>query len=117
MSADLVERDVRRAAAQWAFIQRVATVDKTDVTVKLRLTVDVECFIQVYANTVKQLASYTLVLSRSRIYGRDCEGGLWHRHPAEAPEQHDFSTEGQRAVTLDEFLREAQQVLQDRGLL
>jgi hypothetical protein len=56
-------------------------------------------------------------LNRSRIYGRDCEGGLWHRHPAEAPEQHDFSVEGQRAVTLDEFLREAQQVLQDRDLL
>ena len=117
MSADLAERDVRRAAAQWAFIQRVATVDKTDVTVKLRLYVDVECFIQVYVNTAKQLSSYTLVLNRSRIYGRDCEGGLWHRHPAGAPEEHDFTPDGQRAVTLDEFLREAQQVLQDRGLL
>lgn len=117
MSADLVERDVRRAAADWAFIQRVVTVDKTDVTVKLRLTVDVECFIQVYVNTAKQLSSYALVLNRSRIYGRDCEGGLWHQHPPEAPEEHDFTPDGQRAITLDEFLREAQQVLQDRGLL
>jgi len=117
VSADLVERDIRRVAAQWAFIQRVATVDKTDFTVKLRLYIDVECFIQVYVNTTKQLSSYTLVLNRTRIFGRDREGGQWHRHPANAPEQHDFSTEGQRAVTLDEFLQEAQQVLQDRGLL
>jgi hypothetical protein len=81
------------------------------------LYVDVECFIRVYANTAKQLTSYTLVLNRSRIYGRDCEGRLWHRHPAEASEQHDFTPDGQRAVTLEEFLREAQQVLQKRGLL
>jgi hypothetical protein len=117
VTADLVERDVRRTAARWAFIQRVATIDKTDFTVKLRLHVDAECFIQVYANTQKQLSSYSLVLNRSRVFGRDCEGGLWHRHPADAPEQHDFSPEGQRAVSLDEFLREAQQVLQDKGLL
>ncbi len=117
MSADGVERDVRHAAAQWAFVQSVETIDKTDFTVKLRLHVDTECFIQVYANTHKQLSSYTLVFNRSRVFGRDCDGGLWHRHPAEAPEEHDFSLEGQRAVSLDEFLREAQQVLQERGLL
>ena len=69
MSTDAVERDVRRSAAQWAFIQHVETIDKTDFTVKLRLHVDTECFIQVYANTHKQLSSYTLVLNRSRVLG------------------------------------------------
>lgn len=117
MTTDAVEREVRRAAAQWAFIQRVATIDKTDFTIKLRLYVDVECFVQVYVNTSKPLTSYTLVLNRSRIFGRDSEGGLWHRHPAGAPDQHDFSPEGQRAVSFDEFLREVQQILQDKGLL
>ena len=117
MTTDAVERDVRRAAAQWAFVQRVATIDKTDFTIKLRLSVDAECFVQVYVNTSKQLTSYTLVLNRSRIFGRDCEGGQWHRHPAGAPDMHDFSPEGQRAVSLDEFLREVQQILQEQGLL
>ena len=104
MTADTVERDAQRTAAGWAFIQRVETVDKTDFAVKLRLYVDTDCFVQVYANTQKQLTSYVLVFNRSRIFGRDCEGGLWHRHPAGAPDQHDFSPEGQRAVSLDEFL-------------
>lgn len=117
MTTDAVEREVRRAVAQWAFIQRVATIDKTDFTVKLRLYVDVECFVQVYINTSKQLTSYALVLNRTRVFGRDSEGDLWHRHPAGAPDQHDFSPEGQRAVSLDEFLREVQQILQDKGLL
>jgi len=117
VNPDAVERDVQRAAAQWAFIQHVETIDKTDFTIKLRLHIDIECFIQVYANTQKHLNGYTLVLNRSRVFGRDCEGELWHRHPAEAPEEHDFSPEGRRAVSLNEFLREAQQVLQDKGLL
>lgn len=117
MTADAVERDIQFTGARWAFIRRVETIDKTDYTVKLRLHVDTECFLQVYANTQKQITSYALVVNRSRIFGRDCEGGLWHRHPPEAPDQHDFSPEGQRSVSFDDFLREAQQVLQDMGLL
>lgn len=117
MTADDVERDVQRVAAEWAFIQSADTMDKAEHTVKMRLHVDADCFVQVYVNIQKQLTGYALVLNRSRIFGRDCEGGLWHRHPVEAPDQHDFSLEGQRAVSLDEFLREAQNVLQDEGLL
>lgn len=117
MTADVVERDVQRTATKWAFIQGIETVDKTDFAVKMRLHVETDCFVQVYANTQKQITSYALVFNRSRILGRDCEGGLWHRHPLEAPGQHDFSPEGQRAVSLDEFLAEVQRVLQDKALL
>lgn len=117
MSTDTVERDVRRTAAKWAFVQRVETIDKTDAAIKLRLHIDIDCFVQVYANTRKQLTSYTMVFNRTRILGRDCDGGLWHRHLPAMPDQHDFSPEGQRPVSLDEFLKEAQQVLQDKGLL
>ena len=117
MTVDDVERQALLATADWAFIQYAETVDKTAHTVKLRLNIAAECFVQVYANTQKQLSSYTLIFNRMRIFGRDCDGGVWHRHPAETPDQHDFSPEGQRAVTLEEFLRETQQVLLDRGLL
>ena len=117
MTADDVEHDVQRAATQWAYILDVETVDKADHTVKMRLHVDRDCFVQVYVNTQKQITSYVLVFNRSRIFGRDSEAGSWHRHPQEAPDQHDFSSEGQRPVSLDEFLREAQQVLQDKGIL
>jgi hypothetical protein len=117
VTADDVEREVRRAAKHWAYILDTETIDKTDHTVKLRLYAAADCFVQVYANTQKHLTSYTLVLNRARIFGRDCDGGVWHRHPAETPDQHDFSPEGQRAVTLEEFLRETQQILLDRGLL
>lgn len=117
MTVDDVERQALLAAADWAFIQYAEAVDKTEHTVKLRLYITAEFFVQVYANTQKQLSSCTLIFNRMRILGRECDGGVWHRHPADDPDQHDFSAEGQRPVTLDEFLREAQQVLQSRSLL
>ncbi len=111
------EYGVRQLAIQWAFIQWLVTVDRTDYAVKLRLHIDVDCFIQVYHNVQNGLISYTLIMNRTRIYGRDCDGGVWHRHPRHAPDSHDFSTEGSRVVTLPHFLAEAQQILQDEGLL
>jgi hypothetical protein len=117
VSTNAVERDVQRTAAKWAFVQRVETVDKTDDAIKMRLHVDTDCFVQVYVNTRKQLISYAVVFNRARVLGRDCDGGLWHRHPPAMPNGHDISPEGQRAISLDDFLKESQQVLQDQGLL
>lgn len=117
MNTSAVERDVQRTAAKWAFVHHVETIDKTDDAIKLRLHIDTDCFVQVYVNTRKQITSYAVVFNRARILGRDRDGGTWHRHPPIMPDQHDFSPEGQRAVSLDEFLKETQQVLQDKGLL
>ena len=117
MSTDSFEDEVRRSAGEWAYIRLVETTDKTDQAIKLRLHIDTDCFIQVYANTRKELYSYTLIFNRSRIYGRDCEDGSWHRHPYDNPDSHDRSPEGRKAVTLAQFLTEAQQILQSEGLL
>lgn len=117
MTVDDFESEARQVAAEWAFIQSVETVDKTDHALKLRLHVDGECFVQVYANVQKSVYSFTFVLNRARIYGRDSEGGDWHRHPYGSPDSHDHTPEGQKAVTLTQFLREAQQILQKERLL
>ncbi len=63
------------------------------------------------------LYNYVLVLSRQRLYGRDCEGGAWHRHPHHDPDIHDVSTEGSRPVSPEEFLVEVEQVLAVEGIL
>jgi len=117
VTTDDFEGEARHSAAEWAFVQLVETVDKTDHAIKLRLHINPECFIQVYANIQKELYSYTLVLNRSRIFGRDREGGTWHRHPYDSPKSHDRSPEGRKAVTLEQFLAEVQQIMQVEGLL
>ena len=49
MNADEFEQDVLRVAGEWAYLRSAETVDKTDYAIKLRLTIDTECFVQVYA--------------------------------------------------------------------
>jgi hypothetical protein len=113
----LFEARVYDVASHFSFIRRVVTLDKTANTIKLRLHITTGCFIQIYTNVQKELVNYVLILDRSRIYGRDCDGGTWHRHPYENPAAHDFSPEGTEETSLEEFLIEVQQILQREGLL
>ena len=117
MNVDEIEQQARRLPARWAYIRLVETLDKTDNTIKLRLHVETDCFLQVYANVEKGLFSYTLVLNRQRVYGRDTDGGKWHRHPYDNPGGHDYTPEGQKPATLVEFVAEAEQILRLEGLL
>jgi hypothetical protein len=117
MTPDVFEQRVREEASHFAFIRSVVALDKTTNTVKLRLHITTECFVQVYTNVRKGLSSYTLVLHQTRLYGRDNDGTGWHRHPQAAPDGHDFSDEGTRTVSLTEFLDEVQQILMAEGIL
>ena len=117
MTPDAFGQRVREEASHFAFIRSIVTLDKTANTVKLRLFITSDCFVQVYANLHKDLLSYTLVLRQTRIYGRDNDGKDWHRHPHSAPESHDFSVEGSRYVSLAEFLEKVQQILTAEGIL
>ena len=117
MIAEDFERFVRNTVSDWAFITHVNTVDRTDYALKMRLIVDAECFVQIYANLNKDIFSFTLILNRMRIYGRDSIDGRWHRHPEHAPGTHDVSAEGSRPVTIGQFLAEAQDILQRNGVL
>lgn len=117
MTPEAFERRVRDESRQFAFVREVVTLDRTTNTVKLRLFITSDCFVQIYTNLHKDLLSYTLVLRRTRIYGRDNDGKGWHRHPHSTPESHDFSDEGARPVTLTEFLEEVQQILTAEGIL
>ncbi len=111
------EQHVRDEARRFAFIRSVVTLDRTANTVKLRLFITPDCFVQVYTNLHKGLLSYSLILHQIRIYGRDNDGAGWHCHPHSAPESHDFSAEGTRSVSLAEFLDEVQRILTVEGLL
>jgi hypothetical protein len=117
VNVDEFEQDVYRIAAEWSFLRSIETVDKTDYAVKLRLHIDTECFIQMYTNVEKGILSYVLVLNRARIFGRDNEGGEWHRHPHGDADQHDRSPAGRTAVTMSQFLVEVQRILIEEGLL
>lgn len=117
LSIEEIESEIRKAASRFPFIQDTKTLLKTAHTIKIRLNVSEECYIQIYRNIQKNLASYVAILGCERIYGRDCDGGLWHRHREDDPSGHDFSPEGSREIDLDEFLSETQEILIEKGIL
>jgi hypothetical protein len=111
LTPDELEQQARAAAREFSFISSTETLLRTPATLTMRFRITERCFVQLYANTKKNLFGYTLVLAGTRIFGRDCEGGQWHRHPFENAESHDETDKGQKAVSFREFLEEVHEIL------
>jgi hypothetical protein len=109
--------EIEAASRQFRFIQASERLDATTSSVKYRLVVAGDLHIQIYANLRNGTCGLALIHQGRRLHGRDTEDWLWNRHPAEDPESHDFSAEGARRVTIEEFPLEAGQVLLDQGLI
>lgn len=110
-------REIETAARRYAFIRQIIKVDETYYSVKYRLIVAPDLFVQLYFNERSGTAGLVLVHRRERLHGRDCESGSWYRHPIEDPTAHDASPEGWRAVSVDEFLGEVQNILVRENLI
>jgi hypothetical protein len=110
-------RESETAARRYPFVRQIIKIDETYYSVKYRLTVAPDLFIQLYFNERSGTAGLVLVYRRERLYGRDCESGGWHCHPIEDPAVHDASPEGRRAVSVDEFLGEVQDILVRENLI
>ena len=117
LSIDDLEKDIKKIASRVSFIRSAHIFHKGRHTIKLRLNITEECFVQIYQNIKKNLINYVAVLGTERIYGRDCDGGIWHRHPKGNPEGHDFSKEGSKTVELETFLFEVQELLVEMKIL
>jgi hypothetical protein len=61
--------------------------------------------------------NYVLVGWENRLYGRDCVGEDWHKHPFDDPEAHDRSGDGANLVTPEDFLDEAFEILLKEKLI
>jgi hypothetical protein len=114
---DALLEEVHHIAERHAFIRAIADLDRTDNALRLRLIIDETMFIQVYANSNKNKLNFALVSLEQRVFGRDSEGGTWHKHPFESPEGHRSEGEAGRAMTLKEFVVEVEELLINESLL
>ncbi|WP_290597686.1 MULTISPECIES: hypothetical protein [unclassified Archaeoglobus] len=51
------------------------------------------------------------------MFGRDCVGGEWHKHPFENPDDHDFGEDSSKEVSVSEFFEEVFRLLVEKGLV
>jgi len=114
---DDVEKQIYEVASKFTFIGKAETLLKTHNTIKIKLSITATCFIQIYHNIQKDIKSYVLVSGNQRLFGRDCDGGAWHSHPIENPDSHDFSEDGARVVSLEDFLYEVSEKILPLGIL
>ncbi len=88
--------------------------DRTDNIISLKLVIDNELFIQVYGNTQKEKLNLSLVFKNRRLYGYDSEGGKYHCHPIDAPDEHIFIDEKK---SIQDFVRESMEFLEEKEIL
>jgi hypothetical protein len=112
LNIDSIISEAQSVASEFGLKLRI--VDITDNIADLRLYIDVELFIQVYANQLKDKLNLNLIFKNRRLCGYDSEGGRTHIHPIDEPETHIFTDERE---TLKEFTTKALKLLEEREML
>ncbi len=108
---DTLLQEARYLSGTCAVIRSLVDLDRTDNALRFRLVINDIIFIQVYANSKKEKANFALISLGQRIFGRDSEGGIWHKHPFGSPEDHQFEEDAGQPVTLTEFVMEVEDLL------
>lgn len=93
---------------------RPIEMDRTDNIISLKLLIDNELFIQIYGNTEKDKLNLALVFKDRRLYGYDSEGGKYHCHPLDAPEEHIFVDDRKSII---DFVQESMTFLEEKEIL
>ena len=100
---------LEKAALKYLLKPRILV--KTDNAVKARIEISGTVYIQFYFNQASNTSNFVLVGWDKRLYGRDCIGGNWHRHPFGDSKVHDTTGDGANDVTPEEFLDEVFEIL------
>ncbi|MDZ7292389.1 MAG: hypothetical protein ONB44_21030 [candidate division KSB1 bacterium] len=89
-------------------------LDRTDYAIKMRLSIDHEIFIQIYANETSDKLNLALIVQGKRIYGFDREGGFYHLYPFLDIHQR-IPADSPKSITA--FAKESLALLTETGLL
>jgi hypothetical protein len=111
LNIDSIISEAQSVASEFGL--RLRIIDITDNIVDLRLYIDVELFIQVYANQLKDKLNLNLIFKNRRLCGYDSEGGRTHIHPIDEPESHSFTY---KKVSIKGFTVKALELLEEREM-
>ena len=112
MKISKIIKDVGEVADKYNL--QLVEIDRTDNVISLKLLIDNDVFIQIYVNIQKDKLNLALVFKNRRLYGYDSEGGKYHCHPFDAPDEHIFVDDRK---SIEEFVQESMKVLEEREIL
>jgi hypothetical protein len=99
------------------FIQSIEEVERTDITLSLRLHIRTTLFVHVFVGENTGSISFALVERDARIFGLDRHRGKWHLHPYRQIDQHIVIDEPLLPTPLFRFLMLVEQLLLEEALL
>ena len=99
------------------FIKEMEVAESTASTLTIRFIIAAELFVQVFCSERSGRLSLALIGPSGRLYGRDLEHGVWHRHPFDHPQTHEATPEGMSSRPVTEFLAEVEELLLANGLI
>ncbi len=117
MTIDELLIDAQTAKDRFWFIQTFKVMERTDSTITLHFTINPELFAQVFRSQRSGRFSFALIGTSGRLYGRDREHGIWHRHPFGQPNQHELTSEGMSPQPINQFLAEIEEILIENDLI
>jgi hypothetical protein len=117
MTIDALVIEALAAKDRFWFVQTFKVIERTDATVTLHFIIDPGLFVQVFFSQRSGRLSFALISTSGRLYGRDREHGLWHRHPFEQPEQHEPTPTGMSPQPITQFLTEVEEILVKNDLI
>ena len=98
------------------FVQRLEEVERTDITLSLRLYIHSNLFIQAFLGEQSGSLYFALIESGRRIFGIDQQAGNWHVHPYAAPTEHKLLSAGLEPQPLLRFLARVEELLLEHSL-
>lgn len=112
-----LRREAYKAVEQVWFIQTLEEVERTDITLSLRLNIRPGLFVQVFHGARSGSLFFALIESGQRIFGIDLEDGRWHLHPFAFPERHEPLNTDLGPKPLLAFLARVEALLIEEDLL
>jgi hypothetical protein len=112
MKINEIIRDANAIAERYNL--QVVEADRTENIISLKLLIDHELFIHIYGNAQKDKLNLALVFKERRLYGYDSEGGKYHCHPLDAPDEHVFVD---KRKSMRDFVQESMRFLEEREIL
>ena len=115
--AENLREEAREALTRFWFIKSVEEIERTDITLSLRLYIHPMLFVNVFWGERSGSLFFALIEMGRRIYGIDLENGVWHMHPLEATERQVQLEAGLEPKPLLRFLSRVESLLIEQDLL
>ncbi|MBM4459717.1 MAG: hypothetical protein FJ011_18470 [Chloroflexi bacterium] len=112
-----LRREAEEAADRFWFIGALEEMERTDITLSIRLHIRPGLFVQVFRGTKSGSLYLALIEGGRRLYGIDREADEWHVHPYGAVERHEPLPQGLEPEPIHRFLARVEDLLLKYELL